>query len=121
MQTSAPVETTALHLSTTIAVDVSAFFRAKVPPKPQHSRGIRELDELEPLDRPEQAHRRVSDAGDPKRVAGRVIGDPPGEGGADVGHAEPVHEQLRELEDARDESPTARSRPASPASRASSG
>ena len=36
--TLAPVETIAAHLSITIAVEVSAFLIAKVPPKPQHSR-----------------------------------------------------------------------------------
>ena len=35
--TSAPVERTCEALSDPIATEVSAFFRAKVPPNPQHS------------------------------------------------------------------------------------
>jgi hypothetical protein len=36
VHTSAPVESTDAILSASIAVDVSAFFTANVPPKPQH-------------------------------------------------------------------------------------
>src|SRR5204862_8301118 len=37
VQTTAPVDSTASHLSFSIALDVSAFFSENVPPKPQHS------------------------------------------------------------------------------------
>ena len=36
VSTSAPVEATAATLSSSMAVDVSAFLTANVPPKPQH-------------------------------------------------------------------------------------
>src|SRR5581483_7362947 len=38
VQTAAPDASTASHLSASIALDVSAFLIANVPPKPQHSR-----------------------------------------------------------------------------------
>ena len=56
-----------------------------------------------PADCAEQSQRRVPDARDAQRVAGRVVGDAVGERRTDVGRPEPVHEQLRELEDARGE------------------
>ena len=55
MQTSAPVDSIAAHLSATIAVDVSAFLTANVPPKPQHSSARAQRHELEPADVPRAA------------------------------------------------------------------
>ena len=46
--TSAPVSRTCRALSAPIATEVSAFFTAKVPPKPQHSSRGRELGEPQP-------------------------------------------------------------------------
>ena len=46
VQTSAPVSSTCRILSASIAVEVSAFLIAKVPPNPQHSSAPRQLDQL---------------------------------------------------------------------------
>ena len=80
----APVEAIAAHLSTTIAVEVSAFLSENVPPKPQHSSAPGQRHELETVDRREQPVRRVADVGHAQRVARRVVGHTLGERRADV-------------------------------------
>ena len=93
-RTSAPVSSTWRTLSAPIATDVSAFFTANVPPKPQHASA--------PAARPGRGPRtaRSSRSGRsptpsmPQRVAGRVVGDPVREVRADVGHPEHVDEEL---------------------------
>ena len=94
------VASIAAHLSASIALDVSAFLTANVPPKPQHSSARRQLDELEAAHRAQQPQRRVADARHAQRVARRVVGDAVRERGADVLDAEP----------ARRAAPTARRR-----------
>ena len=102
-QTSAPVSSMWRTLSARMAADVSAFLTANVPPKPQHSRRLGQLGELEPANRSQEPVRRVADVEHAQRVAGRVVGDAVREGGADVLDAEPADEELAQLEDARDE------------------
>ena len=63
--------------------------------------GARELQQGEPADLLEQPPRPVADPEHPQRVAGRVVGDRVRVVGADVGHAEHVDEELRELVDLR--------------------
>ena len=65
--------------------------------------GGRQLEQLEAVDLREQRERRVADAGDAQGVTGRVVGDPAREATPRARHPEPVHEQLRELEDPRRE------------------
>ena len=48
--TSAPVSRTCRALSAPMAVDVSAFFTAKVPPKPQHSSAAGSSTRSQPAD-----------------------------------------------------------------------
>ena len=60
-----------------------------------------QVDEAQAADLLEQPPWPVADAEHPQRVAGRVVGHRVREGGADVGHAEHVDEELGELEDAR--------------------
>ena len=74
--TSARVDMTLETLSASMAVEVSWFFMEKV------------------LEQPVGA---VADLGDAHGVAGRVVGDPVREGGADVGDPQDVDEQLGEL------------------------
>ncbi len=52
--TSAPVSRTCRALSAPIATDVSAFFTAKVPPKPQHSSAAGRSTSAQPPHRLEQ-------------------------------------------------------------------
>ena len=61
----------------------------------------RQVGEPDPADRLQQPARPVADAEHPQRVAGRVVGHPVREVGADVGHAEHVDEELAELVDPR--------------------
>ena len=99
VQTAARVSAIASHLSASIALDVSAFLIANVPPKPQHSSRSRKLDQLEAAHVLQQPQRRVADAGHAQRMARRVVRDAPCERRADVFDAEPAYEQLGELED----------------------
>ena len=94
------VSSTSRTLSASIAVDTSAFFTANVPPKPQHSTRIRQLDQLDPAHRPQQAQRPLAHAQRAQRVAGRVVGDPVRVVRAHVLDAEHVHEELGQLVDA---------------------
>ena len=71
----APVASIASHLSASIALDVSAFLIANVPPKPQHSSARGSSTSSSPRTLPQQAQRRVADARHAQRVAGRVVGD----------------------------------------------
>ena len=70
------VASSSSHLSASIAVEVSAFLIANVPPKPQHSVARGEGHQLEPAHVAEQRQRRLADVGHPERVTGRVVGDP---------------------------------------------
>ena len=85
-------------LSASIAVEVSAFFTANVPPNPQHCSAAGQLDQVDA-----RAPRRSSRSGlSPtrsirRRVAGRVIGDAVREVRADVGDAEHVDQELGQL------------------------
>src|SRR5581483_3003922 len=65
--------------------------------------GARQLDELDVAHRAKQAQRPVAEAKPAEAVAGRVIRHAVREGCADVLHAEPVDEELRQLEHARAE------------------
>ena len=76
---------TSSTLSSPIAIEVSAFFTANVPPNPQHSSAPRQVDEAQALDRGEQPLRPVADPQQPQRVAGRVERDRVREARADVG------------------------------------
>ena len=117
--TSASVSRTWRALSAPIATDTSAFFIAKVPPKPQHSSADGQVHEGQPVHRLQQPARPVAHAQQPERVAGRVVGDAVREGGADVGHAEHVDEELAQLvAPSATTSATAASSPASPERRA---
>ena len=95
--TSAPVSRTWRALSAPIATDVSAFLRAKVPPKPQHSVAFGRSTSSMPRTASSSRVRSVADAEHPQAVAGRVVGHPVREVGADVGHAEDVDEELAQL------------------------
>ena len=83
--TSAPVARTLRILSASIAVEVSAFFSANVPPKPQHWSARGSSTRSMPAHRPQQPQRLVADPQHPQRVAGRVVGDPVRVVRADVG------------------------------------
>ena len=98
VQTAAPVDAIAAHLSITIAVEVSAFLIEKVPPKPQHSSAPGSGDELEAAHRLEQPARRVADARHPERVARRVVGDAVREDAPTSVTPSRFDEQLRQLE-----------------------
>ena len=63
-----------------------------------------EFAEVEAADLVEELDGSVADVEHTQGVAGRVIGDGVGEGGADVGGAEAVYEEFGELEDAREQS-----------------
>ena len=100
VQTSAPVASIASHLSASIALDVSAFLSANVPPKPQHSSASRELDELEPADVARAvaaARRRRASRGASGTSGGRRRG--PGTRRRRPRHRACCDEQLGELED----------------------
>ena len=101
--TSAPVSCTEASLSASIAIDVSAFLMANVPPKPQHDSASGSSTSSRPRTARRSRSGRVAEAQHAQRVAGRVVGDPVGERGADIGHAEHVDEQLRQLVDPRGE------------------
>ena len=51
------VEARARILSASIAIEVSAFLTANVPPKPQHSSRARQLDQVDPAHRAQQPQR----------------------------------------------------------------
>ena len=76
VQTSARVSSTWRSLSESIAIDVSAFLTANVPPKPQHSLRARQLDEVDAPHGAQQPQRPVADLQQPQRVAGRVVASP---------------------------------------------
>ena len=101
VQTSARVSSTPRSLSPSIAIDVSAFLTANVPPKPQHSRALVELDEVDPADRAQQPLRPVADPERADRVARRVQRHAVRERRADVLDAEHVDEELGQLVDRR--------------------
>ena len=92
-----PVTTHAATLSASMAVEVSAFFRANVPPKPQHSSARSSSTRSIPCDRAQQAQRLVPDPQDPQRVAGRVVRHPVREVRADVGDPQHVDQELRQF------------------------
>ena len=94
---SAPVPTTLRTLSASIADEVSAFLMENVPPKPQHSSAPGSSTRSMPCDLPQQPDGLVADPQHPQRVAGRVVGDPVRVVGADVGHAEHIHQQFGQL------------------------
>ena len=62
VQTSARVSRMRRSLSESIAIDMSAFLTANVPPKPQHSSRVRQLDEVDAAHRAQQPQRPVADA-----------------------------------------------------------
>ena len=67
--------------------------------------GVGQVDQGRGRAPPRAAARPVADAEHPQRVAGRVVGHPVREVGADVGHAEHVDEELAELVGPRRRSP----------------
>ena len=100
-QTSAPVESTWPTLSESMAMEVSAFFRAKVPPNPQHSSPVRQVDQVDAVHRAEQPPRAVAHAECAQRVAGGVVRHAVRERRADILGAEVVHDQFGQLAQAR--------------------
>ena len=80
----APDSTTASILSSRIALDVSAFFTANVPPNPQHSSASGQVGELQAPDGAEQPDGAVADPKRAKRVTGRVVRHARGERRTDV-------------------------------------
>ncbi len=100
-QTSARVSSTQRILSPSIAIDVSAFFTANVPPNPQHSSALGSSTRSIPR----TARSSLSGASPTrsirKRVAGRMIGDPMGVIRPDVLDAQLVDQELGQLEDLR--------------------
>ena len=76
-------------MSASIAVDVSAFLIAKVPPNPQQVSALSNSTSVRPR-MPQQLQRLVADAQQPQRVARRVVGDPVRVAGADITDAEHV-------------------------------
>ena len=96
--TSAPESTTLRALSAPIATEVSEFFTANVPPKPQHDSAVGQLDEPDARDGAQQRQRPVTHPEHAQRVAGRVVGHGVRERGAHVGHPEHVDEELGQLE-----------------------
>ena len=99
--TSAPVSQTCRALSAPIATDVSAFFTREGAAEAAALVGALELEEGDPADLLEQLPRPLAHAEHAQRVAGRVVGDGVRVVGADVGHAEHVDEELRQLVDLR--------------------
>ena len=97
VQISAPLPSTLRILSPSIAVDVSEFLIAKVPPKPQHCSASGSSTSSRPCTCPQQPDRLVANPQHPQRVAGRVIGHLVREVRPDVCHAEHVHQELRQL------------------------
>ena len=95
--TSAPVSRTWRALSEPIATEVSAFFIAKVPPKPQHSVAAGSSRSVSPRTCWSSRVGPVAHPEHPQRVAGRVVGDRVREVGTDVGHPEHVDQELAEL------------------------
>ena len=83
--TSAPVSRTCRALSASIAIEVSAFFTAKVPPKPQHSSAPGSSTRSRPRTARSSRSGRSPTPQHPQRVAGRVVGHPVREVRADVG------------------------------------
>ena len=94
VQTSAPLSSTSHSLSDSIAIDVSAFFTEKVPPKPQQIGRVAKLDELDPAHALEQSPRAVPNPHQPHRVTGRVQRDLVRKCGANVLDPEAVNEEL---------------------------
>ena len=62
VHTSAPVASTCAHLVGSMAVEVSAFFTANVPPKPQHWSAVGQLDQVDAAHGAQQPQRLVADA-----------------------------------------------------------
>ena len=79
--------------------------------------GAGQLDQVDAAHRAQQPQRLVADAQHPQRVAGRVVGDPVREVGADVGHAEHVDQELGQLVASWPRPPRARAASASSPSR----
>ena len=92
---------TLVILSASMAVEVSAFLIANVPPKPQHGVGRRQLDQVMPAHVAQQFQRLVADPQHPQGVAGGVVGDPVRVVGADIAHVEHVDQQFGQLVGAR--------------------
>ena len=88
---------TAATLSAHIAAETSVFFTANVPPNPQHVSASGRSTRSSPRTAREQPQRRVADAEHPQRVARGVIGDPVREVRADVGDAEDIGEERRQV------------------------
>ena len=97
VHTSAPLFSTSRSLSDSIAIEVSAFFTANVPPKPQHSAASSQLDEIDPAHVLQQPPRAVPDPHQPHRVTSRVQRDLVRKRGADVLHPQPVNQELGQL------------------------
>ena len=66
-------------------------------PEPAARLGFGELDEVQATHGAEECQRPVSHAQHPQAVAGRVVGDPVGKVGTDIGDAEDVDDELRQL------------------------
>ena len=97
VHTSARVASTLRILSASMAVEVSAFLTANVPPNPQHTSASGSSTRSIPATLAQQPQRPVADPQQPQRVAGRVVGDPVRVVGADVLHPEHVGQQLGQL------------------------
>ena len=100
-QTSARVSRMHRSLSPSIAIDVSAFFTANVPPNPQHSSARGSSTRSIPRTARRSLKRGVAHPEHPERVAGRVIGHPVGIVGPDVLDAQLLDQELGQLEDLR--------------------
>ena len=93
----APVRCTAAILSASIAPDTAGFFSANVPPNPQHCSASGSSTRSMPLNRAQQPQRPLADPQQPQRMAGRVVGHPVREVRPDVGHAQHVGQEFRQL------------------------
>ncbi len=102
-QNSAFVSSTHRSLSPNMAIDVSAFLTANVPPNPQHSVSARQLDQVDPTHGAEKLQWGIADPNHAERMAGRVVGHPVGVVSPDILDAQLVDQKLGELEDPRGE------------------
>ena len=101
---SAPEASISAILSSSMAVDTSAFFTANVPPKPQHSSASGRSTSSTPPTARSRRNGASPTREQPQGVAGRVIGDRARVGRADVVDPE-RSEELRELPRARAATP----------------
>ena len=97
--TSAPLRTMLAALVRPIASEVPGIFTLKVPPKPQHSSTSGSSQQVSPRTFCKSVRGRVGHAQLAPPVAADVQGHLVREGGARVGHAQDIDEELGQLED----------------------